>query len=195
MFSPIHTLYTYFPVQFFIRLTIDLLIAAFGIFLSVRLYRKGRFDKVQAAAGIILFIWGAFVLMLTVLGRRTHEDEYGLNLVFFDCYQKIFVGHDKAMLRSVLQNIIMFIPIGFTLSIVFKNKHRFIIPLAISFGLSLTIETSQLVLDSGYFELDDIFNNTMGALFGILLSMLISLIIRRIRIHRKEEPIESENHC
>ena len=193
MFAPVKTLYTYFPLQFFIRLTIDLLIAAFGVFLSVRLYKKGRFDKVQTIAGIILFVWGAFVLMLTVLGRRTHEDEYGLNLVFFDCYQKIFVGHDKAILRSVLQNIIMFIPIGFTLSVVFKNKHSFLIPLAISFGLSLTIETCQLILDSGYFELDDLVNNTLGALIGILLYLIVSRIYRSIQNHRKEVSLESKD--
>ena len=193
MFSPITTLYTYFPIQFFICLTIDLAIMALGFFLAIRLYRKGLFDKLQAAACIILFIWSAVVLFLTVLGRRYHEGYYTVNIELFSFYHKIMVENDHAILLSVIQNIVVFIPIGFTLSVVFKNKHRFIIPLAISLGLSLLIETSQLLLQSGYFELDDLFNNTLGGIIGIILFLIVSLINRNTQKHRKEVPLETKD--
>lgn len=193
MFSPITTLYTYFPIQFFICLLIDLSIMAFGVILAVRLYRKGAFDKAQRTACIILFIWTAIVLFLTVLGRRFNKEGLNnYNMELFSCYRLIIHDHNQITLDTTIQNIVMFIPIGCTLSAVFKKKHKFIIPLAMSFGLSLLIEVSQLLLKSGLFELDDLFNNTLGAFMGILLYMMIACIIRKRT--GKEDHIESKNH-
>ena len=180
MFSSLYTLYYYFPAIFFIRLTIDLLIMAFGIFLAVKLYRKGVFDKAQRAACIVLFVWGAIVLLFTVLGRRSYKtDEMIYNLELFSCYRRIFAEHDQPMLISVLQNIFMFVPIGFTLAVIFK-KHRIIIPTLISFGFSLCIEVCQLLLKSGFFELDDLFNNTLGAIIGIILYLICDLFYNKV---------------
>lgn len=194
MFSSLYTLYSYFPVIFFIRLTIDLLIMAFGVFLAVKLYRKGVFDKAQRAACIVLFIWGAIVLLFTVLGRRSNKtDEMIYNLELFGCYRSIFMEHDRAMLISALENILMFIPIGFALSVIFK-KHRIIIPLLISFVLSLSIEFCQLLLKSGDFELDDLFNNTLGAVIGVILCLLCSSALKNIKKNqRKEDDLAAEN--
>lgn len=178
MLSSLYTLYYYFPVIFFIRLTIDLLIMAFGVFLAVKLYKKGIFDKAQRAAYIVLFIWGAIVLLFTILGRRSNKtDEMVYNLELFSCYRRIIIQHDHSMLISVLENISMFVPIGFTLSVIFKN-HRVIIPILLSIGLSLCIEVCQLLLHSGTFEFDDLFNNTLGAVFGVILCLLFDSIFR-----------------
>ena len=194
MFSSLYTLYYYFPIIFFIRLTIDLLIITFGVLLAVKLYKKGKFDRVQRAACIVLFIWGAIVLLFTILGRRSNKtDEMVYNLELFSCYRKIFFEHDHSMLISVLENILMFVPIGFTLSVIFK-KHRVIIPLLISFGMSLCIEVFQLLLHSGTFEFDDLLNNTLGAIIGIILCLLCSTIIKLIRKNqRKEDTLAAEN--
>lgn len=190
MFSSLYTLYYYFPVIFFIRLTIDLLIMAFGAFLAVKLYRKGMFDKAQRTACIVLFVWGAIVLLFTVLGRRSYKtDEMIYNLELFSCYRRILAEHDQPMLISVLQNIFMFVPIGFTLAVIFK-KHRIIIPTLISFGISLCIEVCQLLLKSGFFELDDLFNNTLGAIIGIILYLICRWIWKN---NRKEDNLAAEN--
>ena len=180
MFSSLYTLYYYFPVIFFIRLTIDLLIMAFGVFLAVKLYKKGVFDKAQRTACIVLFVWGAIILLFTVLGRRSYKtDEMIYNIELFSCYRRIFAEHDQPMLISVLQNIVMFVPLGFTLAVIFK-KHRIIIPILISFGVSLCIEVCQLFLRSGFFELDDLFNNTLGAITGIILYLICELIVNKV---------------
>ena len=179
MFSSLYTLYYYFPVIFFIRLTIDLLIMAFGVLLAVRLYKKGIFDRAQRASCIVLFIWGAIVLLFTVLGRRSNKtDEMVYNLELFSCYSRIIIERDHSMLISVFENILMFVPIGFTLSVIFK-KHRVIIPSLISFGMSLCIEVCQLLLHSGTFEFDDLFNNMLGAVFGVILCLLFDSIFSK----------------
>ena len=185
-----NTLSHYSPVLFLIRLTVDLLIMAFGVFLAVKLYRKGVFDKSQRTACIVLFVWGAIVLLLTVLDRRAFiTDEAVYNLQLFSCYRRVFIEHDQPMLISVLQNIFMFVPIGFTLAVIFK-KHRIIIPTLISFGFSLFIEVCQLLLHSGFFEFDDLFNNTSGAFIGILLYLLYRRLWKN---NKKEDDLTAEN--
>ena len=170
MFSPITTLYTYFPLQFYICLTIDLLIVAFGVVFAILMHKNGRFDKAQLIACIVLFNWAAFVLFLTVLGRRMNRNSFdNYNLDFFSCYRNIIFDKNENALNSTLENIVLFIPIGVTLPIILKNKHRFLISIIISFLFSLLIEISQLFLKSGLFEIDDLFNNTLGALLGIIL--------------------------
>ncbi len=193
MFSPIKTLNTYFPLQFYICLFIDIAIILFGVILAVRLHKKGTFEKVQTVACIVLFVWSAVVLFLTLLGRRYH-DYYTQNYSFelFSCYRRIIIEHNHAILISTLQNITMFVPIGFTLSVVFKKSHKFILPLVISFAFSLLIETGQLLLKSGTFELDDLFNNTLGALLGIIIYMIISGIIMSRK--KKEVNLAAEDY-
>ena len=194
MLSPITTVFFELPFLFFIRFTIDLLLMVLGIILAIRLRKKGRFDKEQFIACIILVVWSAIVLFFTVLGRRSKPDTYGFNLDLFSSYHGLAVENSNSMLVSTLLNILMFIPIGMTLCIVFKNKHRFIIPLIIVIGFSLLIETGQFVLQCGFFELDDLFNNTLGALIGIILCLLVSRIYHSIQSHRKEVLLESKDN-
>ena len=154
-----------------------------GIVFSVLMYKKGRFDKCQLAACIVLSVWGALVLLLTVLGRRMNRSyiENNCNLELFSCYKRSFFEGDRVLLKSTLQNIVMFVPFGFVLSAILNTKHRFIVTLIISFVLSLFIETCQLLLKSGIFELDDLFNNTLGALIGIAVYLIIGKICRTVR--------------
>lgn len=195
MFSPISTLYTYFPLQFIICTIIDLSIMALGVFLAVRLYKKGTFRKSQSIACIVLFVWSAVVLFMTVLGRRYHPHYSGNhNFELFSSYRAIFVERNKTLLISVLQNILMFVPIGITLPIVLKNKHRLILSLLICFFLSLLIETCQLLLKSGFFELDDLFNNTLGGLIGIIVCLICSSLYKKDHdTHRKEDILAAKN--
>lgn len=193
MLSPITTVFFELPVLFVFRFTIDLAIMALGIFLAIRMRRKGRFDKGQFAACIILVIWSALVLFFTVLGRRSKPGTYGFNLDLFSSNQGIFNNASSPMPSTVFLNILMFIPIGYALSVVFKNKHRFTLPIMILIGFSLLIETCQLMLQCGFFELDDLFNNTLGGLIGIVLCLIVDLIYRTICSNRKEVPLESKD--
>lgn len=183
MLSPIFTLYTYFPVQFFVSLTLDLLLMTAGVVLSVVMYKKGSFNKFQLAACIVLSVWGALVLFLTVLGRRMNRGNIisFCNLDLFSCYRRSFFEGDRVLLKSTLQNIAMFIPFGFVLPAILNNKHRFIVTIIISFTLSLFIETCQLLLKSGIFELDDLINNTLGAFLGVILYCVYDKIISKLR--------------
>ena len=185
MFTTVTELFTYAPVQFFISLTVDLSIMAFGVILAVRLYRSGRFDTEQGVSCAVLFIWGALILFLAVFGRRMNrETQDNCVLELFNCYRQIIAEHDRSMLSVTVQNILVFVPFGFTLSSIFKHRSRLLIPLGISFSVSLLIEVSQLLLRSGLFEVDDLFNNTLGALIGIVLYLLFGAVVKAL--HKKK---------
>ena len=75
------------------------------------------------------------------------------------------VSPDATSLVGVLQNIVLFLPFGFLLSGLQKMKTWQIILLG--FALSLMIECTQLGLRIGWFEVDDLIDNTLGTWVGI----------------------------
>lgn len=71
---------------------------------------------------------------------------------------------------QIVLNIVLFIPFGFSLS-TYLNCHKAIRPLFLSvlltsFLLSTSVELLQYLTSRGYTEVDDVINNTMGAVIG-----------------------------
>lgn len=66
-------------------------------------------------------------------------------------------------------NVLVFIPAGVLLSIVFKKWY---VALPIGVFLSVTVEMLQLLLAKGYCEIDDVIHNSLGCLLGIGLCWL-----------------------
>ena len=79
-------------------------------------------------------------------------------------YAQWIQGND-VFLKYIVLNILMLLPIGVSLSFVWKSPKRILI---FGFLFSLLIETSQLLTGRGLFEIDDILHNTLGVLLGIL---------------------------
>ena len=108
------------------------------------------------------------VLRLTVF-RPTTYDEYKLNLSLFTELIKVYqTSTFWQFFRLFLGNIGWFVPFGFMLPAIWqKLKSYHTIPLG--FLLSLIIETSQLALSKGMFEIDDLVLNTLGTALGYLI--------------------------
>lgn len=68
-----------------------------------------------------------------------------------------------------LLNIVLFVPIGIFLKMAFRYI-KFVQILLIGLLFSFTIEVSQLLLHRGWFEVDDMMHNTLGAMLGYLIS-------------------------
>ena len=70
--------------------------------------------------------------------------------------------------KQITLNIILFIPFGFTLTAVLKEKgvHNLRPVLIAGAVLSITVEVLQYITSRGYTELDDVINNTLGAVIG-----------------------------
>lgn len=135
-------------------------------------------------AGRILFgfliLYLVLVFETTVFSRAVIPDNDILYLKPFWSYRlpmKYFPSH---IIREIILNIIMLLPLGALLPIVIK-KHKFTITLLSGFFCTLSIEMLQLVRHCGFFETDDLFHNTLGVIIGYIGYSLVSLLLRSIK--------------
>ena len=68
-------------------------------------------------------------------------------------------------------NILIFIPFGICLTLLFKRKKVWLVVL-ISFLLSTLFEVEQLITALGYCDINDVITNVLGACLGIILPMV-----------------------
>ena len=67
--------------------------------------------------------------------------------------------------RDVILNIVCFIPVGLLVGLLLE-KYRWVNALLAGLLVSLTIEFSQLIRHRGVFDVNDLFNNALGAVIG-----------------------------
>lgn len=75
-------------------------------------------------------------------------------------------GHTFHMHAFFIENIIMFIPLGVFLPILFARSRRMWLCVFIGFFGSCVIEIAQFFTQRGYFQVDDVFTNSVGTLIG-----------------------------
>ena len=129
-------------------------------------YRRGKLSFAQALACPCLAAWCALVLTSTVLARTVMKKAV-YKLTLFWSYAAIASGK-KYLMAEVILNVFLLLPVGFLLPVVWKRaglRHA----LAAGAALSAVIEGAQLLAKRGWFEFDDIFHNTLGAVLGYIL--------------------------
>ena len=67
--------------------------------------------------------------------------------------------------KDLILNIVCFIPVGLLVGLILE-KNRWVNALLAGLLVSLTIEFSQLIWHRGVFDVNDLFNNGLGALIG-----------------------------
>lgn len=97
-------------------------------------------------------------------------------------YHRLIHG-GPARWTEMLANVAVFVPFGFFLSGFLFTTKRFSARRQIgcvalvAFGLSLCIETLQLVFHLGVFEITDLVLNTLGGVVGALLSVGVRKVV------------------
>ena len=90
--------------------------------------------------------------------------------------------------RQILGNIALLVPLGLLLPVMnerFRSVRRILLA---GFCTSLSIETLQFITRRGFFELDDLINNTAGVLIGYGLYILLDkILLCRFREQRDTE--------
>ena len=83
---------------------------------------------------------------------------------------------DNKLLAENILNILMFVPMGFLVSVSLKKRSLLKI-LGIGCGFSLSIEIPQLVCRRGVFSVDDVIHNTLGFIIGYGLFRLCNSLL------------------
>lgn len=142
---------------------------AIGIGGIVGLWRRDWIEGLLA--GYLIF-----VLAITLLIREAGDVRYRITL--FWSWRRIiqkwakYRQYSLGLLRQIILNVVMFIPVGFLLS----KKGKWAVP--ISSVISVAIELIQLITGRGLFEFDDIIHNTLGAVIGFGICVLLRKVMK-----------------
>ena len=115
---------------------------------------------------LISLPYGYFVLLITLIYRQplyTHN----IKPPFWEISEYL-KGNDR-LLFDIIANIIMLIPFGFFLPLWTRKADKLKKVALAGLVFSLCIEIIQLITTRGYFEIDDLFHNTLGAFIGALI--------------------------
>lgn len=107
------------------------------------------------------------------------------NLIPFGNTFEYLMGADKfnvdIIINNTLGNVLIFIPLGIFLPILFKKYQSFTQLFVGSMIITFIIEVLQFFLQIGQFDIDDIILNTIGAAVGFL---IIKLLMRVAKLSR-----------
>ena len=157
--------------------TIWMLLAGMTALVTYILYKRGQIKASTAIILPILIFYLSFILTITILERTpSRHARYELDL--FWPYKRILSG-TTALLAENFWNVVLFVPLAAMLAIIFdaravKGKRRWIwVTVFVCVLLSAGIEIVQLMTHRGLFEFDDIIHNTLGALIGVAVVVMI----------------------
>ena len=105
----------------------------------------------------------ALILWITLASRTPGKFRYIMPP--FWSYRAIVRGNRKALWED-LANVFMFLPLGYLIPSLWRKKGPQVAAIALLF--SLFIEVTQCVTLLGWFEVDDLFHNTLGGWLGYL---------------------------
>ena len=103
------------------------------------------------------------------------------NIIPFKNTFEYITGADRfnldIIINNTLGNILIFLPLGIFLPLLFKKYSRFTEVIIASTVISFSIEVFQIVLRIGQFDIDDVILNTFGSITGFLLLKIIKSVI------------------
>lgn len=120
---------------------------------------RGRYKKNRIAG--TLFVSYVLVVLQTAFFSREPGSRKTISLVPFETWGCTFHMH-----AFFIENIIMFLPFGVLMPILFPRMRRFSCCVLAGFACSCAIEIAQYLTQRGFLQLDDIMTNTAGTLVG-----------------------------
>lgn len=150
--------------------------APYGILIGGLLYfillrfQKRKDDSKKAGFSFVYMIFLIYMAIMVVITFLSRE---GGGSARIDLQIGSSLGINSRNDAYIAENILLFVPYGFLLKIVWKKESRFWMHLGLGFLTSFGIECLQLVSGRGIFQIDDIITNTLGAVLGYFLCCFI----------------------
>lgn len=107
---------------------------------------------------VLAVVYSCCILYMTIM--RYTGAKTGILLEPFWSYKQFFTNEEIRW--EIINNIILFIPLGVILYCIYPKKIIVLIPIV----LSLCIEFVQFIAKTGLCEVDDIISNSLGAVIG-----------------------------
>ena len=158
--------------------TLFIIIFIILLYSMVRICKNKKFTAMQLVCMGGLAIYIVLVLFSTVF-TRPKIPQFKYNIEFFWSYRWGIAERGNLMIREIILNTLMLMPIGLLTPIIYRNicKKLFLFTFLFGFTVSFVIEILQLVLKRGLCEFDDLFHNTLGVVIGYFLYWLVWKLI------------------
>lgn len=134
---------------------------------GVHLIRKKKDgDGIEVGRRGMLTVFLAYLMVVFYMTFLCREpgSRNDISLVLFETWGEQFSSH-----AMFIENIILFIPFGMLLPLLYRRFRQGWICVLAGFLCSCSIEIMQHLTGTGYLQLDDIVTNTAGTLLGWLL--------------------------
>lgn len=142
------------------------------VVLAIKKQLNLKFELIKA----LFYFSVIFIYSLTIfpfpLYAHSPIERGGMNLIPFATIHGFLTHFNYTVaLRNIVGNILLFMPLGFSIPLRFQiNKFSKIILLG--FFISLLVEVIQLFTSIRSFDVDDLILNTLGTIFGFVLYRL-----------------------
>lgn len=138
-----------------------------AVFVANAWQRKRGGGACSVLRTVIFGFYLAVLFFITFFSRESGS-RVGVDLVLFSTW-----GINDRNNAFVIENVLLFIPYGFVSCLAFKGLRDFVRCTVFGMATSLCIECLQLITGRGYFQLDDILTNTLGAMLGFLVYLIL----------------------
>ena len=130
--------------------------------------RSGRTPFcVVSTTALMTYIF--IILCITFLSRE-NGSRIGVDMEIFATW-----GINARNNAYVVENVLLFVPYGILVPWVFKGCRKFFSSFLIGITTSFIVECLQLITARGYFQIDDILTNTLGAIIGYYIFKILTL--------------------
>lgn len=138
------------------------------VLLKISLWRKKELDK-RAMLLRFAALWYFITLEMVIFWGRNNNGWWSpathCNLYLFENILDAIRGSGWEVIVQVVLNLLMFVPGGFLLGLLFDGKKKTAVPLTL-LGIILFNETVQFFTGLGAADIDDLFTNMLGGLWG-----------------------------
>lgn len=159
-------LYRIYHGNLWLAVTVPIIVIIAWSNMSIMAKEKNRRFAWNVINLSLAFASVAVIVFTTILYRTTGKRE--VDLIPFDTFRLARIDPDYY--RSMLMNVLLFVPFGLTVSTILPNKwktiHRIAFTITVACFLSILIEAVQYWRSIGTAEVDDVIANTAGALLG-----------------------------
>lgn len=162
-------------LEAYITLTILFLFALSILFLPILwiLQKKGKsIRKTLSYFGLFCSLFLILFATIFYMPISFHPDLYSINLTPFNWQS------ETQILVEFFPNILLFIPIGFFIPLVFEKKRKWYKTGILIFLLTFTIEFFQYFIGRSS-DINDIISNTLGGMIGYSLFLLCYKVYKK----------------
>lgn len=138
---------------------------------------KNKVKKLKVIK-VLFGIYVAVLLFLLLFSKGSQYSVHSFNLKAFTSITLyfndwVYSNNSNLWLVNIIGNIIVFIPLGFFLPILFKKYKSFFKTIILVICFSLLVETLQYITHTGVFDIDDIILNSFGGILGYILFAIL----------------------